>query len=125
MEHVLVAGASGVVGQAAVRRLAAAPGNRVTRISRRVPHDVGAARLIPLDLTEAAACDAGLAQLSDVTHLVCAALLEQPGLKAGWVDATQVATNTAMLENVLRSLSRTTTLRNVTLLQGAKPMAPM
>ena len=124
MEHVLVAGASGVVGQAAVRRLAAAPDTRVTGISRRVPHDAGAARLMPLDLTDAAACDAASAQPGDVTHLVYAALFEQPGLKAGWVDATQIATNTAMLKNVLRSLSRTTTLRHVTLLQGAKAYGP-
>ena len=120
MKHVLVAGASGVVGLAALRHFAAEPGTAVTGIARRAPSGHPGGRFVSVDLTDRAACAAAFRAMRDVTHLVYAALYEQPGLAAGWVDGEQIATNTAMLANILEPLSAAAPLRHVTLLQGAK-----
>ena len=40
-------------------------------------------RFLPLDLTDAAACEQLATSLPGVTHLVYAALYERPGLVAG------------------------------------------
>jgi nucleoside-diphosphate-sugar epimerase len=73
------------------------------------------------DLTSRSAC-AGLApELGAVTHLVYAALYEQPQLLAGWRDADQIATNATMLRNLLDVVDRAAPdLRHVTILQGTK-----
>lgn len=118
-EHVLIAGASGVVGYAALKHFAARPGTRITAVSRRAPIDTFQAERLPLDLTDAAATRAALGGASDVTHVVYAALHEKPGLVAGWREADQIETNQRMLENTLSALDRAD-LRHVTLLQGTK-----
>ena len=118
---VLVAGATGLVGEAAVTRFAAA-GWRVIAVSRRTPDALPpGVRHLALDLTDRAACAAAAEKLRDVTHLVYAALYEKPGLIAGWRDPEQMATNLAMLRGLLEPLAAVARdLRHVTLLQGAK-----
>ena len=54
---VLVAGASGLVGHAAIERFARSPGWEVVGISRRIPPDLTGSELISLDLTDSAACN--------------------------------------------------------------------
>lgn len=121
MNTVLIAGATGVVGRAAVERFAREPGWRTVALSRRVPDAAGDYRYLALDLTDAAACDDAAAQLRDVTHVVFAALHERPGLVRGWREAEQMQTNLAMLRNLMQPLLRAASgLRHVTLLQGAK-----
>ncbi|HEX2886889.1 SDR family oxidoreductase [Vineibacter terrae] len=118
---VLVAGASGIVGRAAVARFAAAPGTQVIALSRRPPDLDGAYRFLPLDLTDADACTAAAAGLGAVTHVVFTALYEKPGLIRGWRDTEQMQTNLAMLQNLMRPLlDAAPALRHVTLLQGTK-----
>ena len=59
--------------------------------------------------------------MSDVTHLVYAALQENPGLFAGWLDDELMERNAAMLRNLFEPLSRAGTgLRHVSLLHGTK-----
>ncbi len=59
--------------------------------------------------------------MSDVTHLVYAALQENPGLFAGWLDDELMERNAAMLRNLFEPLSRAATgLRHVSLLHGTK-----
>lgn len=117
---VLIAGASGLVGSAALRRFAQEPGTRLIAISRRPPPDT-LCRHLPLDLTDAVACAAAGPDLHAVTHLVYAALFELPGLIDGWRDERQIATNDQMLRNLLGTLLRfAPRLRHVTLLQGTK-----
>lgn len=118
---VLVAGATGVVGAAAMEAFLAA-GDRVIALSRRPPQ-IEHARLahLPLDLTDRPACLAAGAQLAGVTHLVYAALFEKPGLVSGWVERDQMRTNRAMLENLLDPLlARATDFRQLILMQGTK-----
>lgn len=120
MKTVLVAGATGLVGEAAVAAFAAA-GWQVLATSRRTPDPMpDGVRHIAVDLTDADACRAAFSGLKDVTHVVYAALYEKPGLLAGWREADQMATNRAMLRNLMEPLSEAADLQHVTLLQGTK-----
>lgn len=120
MKTVLVAGATGLVGEAAVAAFAAA-GWQVLATSRRTPDPMpDGVRHIAVDLTDADACRAAFSGLKDVTHVVYAALYEKPGLIAGWREADQMATNRAMLRNLMEPLSAAADLQHVTLLQGTK-----
>ena len=78
-KQVLIAGASGLVGYAAMRHFGADPDCDVIAVSRRAPDNTHGARFLPLDLTNAAACEQLAANLPGVTHLVYAALYERPG----------------------------------------------
>jgi nucleoside-diphosphate-sugar epimerase len=119
-KSVLVAGASGLVGYAALKHFAEAPETDVIALSRRVPPGV-AARHLALDLTDAAACRDAADSLPQVTHVVYAALFELPGLVEGWRNERQIETNGRMLRNLLDPLiAAAPGLRHVTLLQGTK-----
>ena len=114
---VLVVGASGLVGTAAVERFLA-DGADVIGLSRRAPELDGATveppgadrsppgryTHLPLDLRDADACRAAATGWDDVTHVVYAAVHELPGLVAGWFAPEQMDTNLAMLRNVLDPL---------------------
>ena len=119
---VLVAGATGLVGRAAMKRFAAEPGTDVIAVSRRRPDETFGARFVALDLADAVACRDAAAAFRGVTHLVYAALYEQPGrLVSGWREAEQIAVNDRMLANLLAALgSAAPYLAHVTLLQGTK-----
>lgn len=117
---VLVAGATGLVGHAALKHFAAEPETGVIALSRRSP-GIASARHLALDMADAAACADAAASLREVTHLVYAALFELPGLVEGWRNAQQIATNDRMLRNLLGPLLHAAPgLRHVTLLQGTK-----
>ena len=98
-QKMLVTGASGLVGHAAVAHFTALGDWDVVGISRRVPRDLGRAALISIDLTDESACTSLFGAMSDVTHLIYAALQEQPGLVAGWVDPELIDRNARMLRN--------------------------
>jgi nucleoside-diphosphate-sugar epimerase len=114
---VLIAGASGLVGYAALKHF----GPRAIALSRRPPPASHGARPMAVDLTDAAACREAATSWRDVTHLVYAALFELPGLVDGWRDDTQIRVNDAMLRNLLEPLiANAPGLRHITLLQGTK-----
>lgn len=116
----LVVGASGIVGRAALEHFNQLPGFRAIGLSRRAP-DLPNVEHIALDLADAVACERVVASLHDVTHVVYAALFEKPGLLAGWVEADQMQTNLQMLQNLMVPLQRAAKgLRHVSLLQGTK-----
>lgn len=118
---VLVAGASGLVGHAAMEEFAAQPGWRVIGVSRRRPPDVPGAEFLSVDLLDAESCERAFSSMGDVTHLVYAALQEDPGLFAGWLDDDLMQRNAAMLRNLFEPLARAAkALRHVTLLHGTK-----
>jgi nucleoside-diphosphate-sugar epimerase len=117
----LVAGATGVVGAAAVEHFAALPGWEVIALSRRPATASVNVRHLPVDLTDADACKRSLVGLDDVTHVLYAALYEKPDLIVGWQDQEQMRVNLAMLRNLLDALEPVAHgLRHITLLQGAK-----
>jgi nucleoside-diphosphate-sugar epimerase len=117
---VLVVGASGVIGQAALRHFAAQPDTSVLGVSRRAPVGVDAPWMA-LDLRDADRCREVLGAMGEVTHVVYAALYELPGLVAGWQDAEHRAINTTMFRNVLDPIvAAAGPLVHVTLLQGTK-----
>jgi len=125
---VLVVGASGLVGTAAVERFLR-DDRRVVALSRRpVELDpalaaVAATNLVHLavDLRDRAACEAALGPLRSVTEVVYAAVDESPGLVEGWRDPDRMRTNEQMLANVIDPLlAGGAGLRHVGLLQGTK-----
>ncbi len=121
MNRVVVAGASGLIGTAAIEELLA-HGWDVVALSRRPPEVVADRPFthIPLDLTDGPATAAALAAVDGVSHLVHAAAYEKPGLVAGWSDPEQMATNRRMLDHVLTPLAAAGSLEHVTLMQGTK-----
>jgi nucleoside-diphosphate-sugar epimerase len=119
-QTVLVAGASGLIGQAAAGEFARRCGWRVIAASRRRPPLDEGAEWIELDLSDAAACASVAHRLDAVTHLVYAAVHEVPGLSPGWFDDEIIDRNAAMLRNLLEPLSVPAGLRHISLLQGTK-----
>ena len=118
---VLIAGASGLVGYAATKHFASLPGWDVVGVSRRTPADIPAATLLSVDLLDARACQEAFGAMSGVTHLVYAALQEQPGLWAGWLDAKNMERNAMMLRNLFEPLWRASPgLEHISLLHGTK-----
>jgi nucleoside-diphosphate-sugar epimerase len=103
---VLVAGASGLVGVAAIESFLAA-GWDVIGISRRKPElpsgrDFG---FISVDLRNEKAAREALSPLADVTHIAYAAIYENADdLVSGWSNTDQIEVNNAMLCNVIESL---------------------
>ena len=119
--HVLIVGASGVIGAGALEAFARA-GWPVTALSRRRPIvavDCAFAH-VAADLDDPAACAALVATLPPVTHLVYAAVAEAPGLVSGWRDADLIARNGRMFANILDPLAARGGLAHVSLLQGTK-----
>jgi nucleoside-diphosphate-sugar epimerase len=124
--NVLICGATGVVGQAAMRYFAA-QGADVIAVSRRSVESlpdwpVKGVRALTLDLADEAACSDAIGSLTGITHVVYAALYEKPGLFAGWFEHDQMERNLTMLRNVLEPLTARggSDLRHVSLLQGTK-----
>ena len=74
-KKVVVAGATGLVGNAALRHFGASGTCEVVALSRRQPRDLHGARFVQADLTDAAQCARAAPQLQGATHLVlCRAL---------------------------------------------------
>jgi nucleoside-diphosphate-sugar epimerase len=120
-KKVVVAGAAGLVGNAALRHFGGSRGCEVVALSRREPRDLHGARHVPLDLTDSAQCARTAPELQGATHLIYAALYESPSLVDGWRDAHQIRTNDAMLRNLMAVLEPVApSLRHVALLQGTK-----
>ena len=122
MSKVLVAGASGLVGMAALKHFGSLPGWNVVGVSRRRPA-IGLTDIefVPADLLDPVACSEVFSQMADVTHVVYAALHEIPGLMPGWLDEEVIETNAAMLRNLFEPLSESAkNLRHVSLLHGTK-----
>ena len=120
-KKVVVAGATGLVGNAALRHFGALGGCEVVALSRRKPRELHGARHVPIDLTISAQCAGAAAELQGTTHLIYAALYEAPNLIDGWRDPNQIRTNDLMLRNLMAALEPAAPqLRHVALLQGTK-----
>ena len=102
-KKVVVAGATGLVGSAALRHFGTESAE-VIALSRRKPRDLHGARHVALDLTVSAQCAAVAGALEGTTHLVYAALHEEPNLVDGWRNPHQIETNDRMLRNLMAAL---------------------
>jgi nucleoside-diphosphate-sugar epimerase len=120
---VLVAGASGLIGVAAIEVFLSAGWN-VVGISRRKPALPSGRSFdfISVDLRDEHAAREALSSLSDVTHVAYAAIYENANdLVRGWSNADQIAVNNAMLRYVIEPLiSGKSALKHVSILQGTK-----
>src|SRR5580692_290644 len=104
---VLVTGASGLLGLAAIERFLSA-GWEVVGVSRRKPElpsgrDVD---FLSVDLRDEERARAAFEPLTDITHIAYTALHEKPELVAGWSSKDQIDTNNAMLRNVVEPIVR-------------------
>jgi nucleoside-diphosphate-sugar epimerase len=119
---VLITGASGLLGVAAIEKFLSA-GWKVVAVSRRKPElpsdrDV---EFLSVDLRDEEAARAAFEPLTDITHIAYTALHEKPELVAGWSSKEQIETNNAMLRNTMEPIVRTASdFRHVSILQGTK-----
>jgi nucleoside-diphosphate-sugar epimerase len=121
VKKVVIAGATGLVGGAALRHFGGTAGCEVVALSRRKPRQLYGARHFPVDLTDPAQCQHAAPELRGATHLVYAALYEAPNLVDGWRDEGQIRINDAMLRNLMTVLEPAApSLNHVALLQGTK-----
>jgi nucleoside-diphosphate-sugar epimerase len=119
---VLITGASGLLGVAAIEKFLAA-GWEVVAVSRRKPElpsgrDV---KFLSVDLRDQEAARAAFESLTDITHVAYAALHEKPELVASWSSKEQIETNNTMLRNVVEPIVHTASnFRHISILQGTK-----
>ena len=119
--RILIAGASGLVGFAALKHFSGLPDWDVLALSRRRPPEVFNARFISADLTDERACAELAGQIRGLTHVVYAALYERAELIAGWRHEEQISVNDRMLRNLFEAVERAAPeLKHITLLQGTK-----
>jgi len=117
---VLIVGALGVVGRAALRHMSELSDWEVTGLSRRAPDFETSARFISVDLMEKNACREALGG-SAFSHIVYAALHEQPSIVSGWLEDDHVRTNLAMMDNLLDAVDhKHSQLQHITVMQGGK-----
>ena len=121
--RMLIVGASGLIGGAAMELFAQRPDWRTVAVSRRAPSRLpkGVTHLA-VDLLDRQRCEDLFGALHDVTHVVFAAVNEKPDdLVAGWSDPEQIRKNGEMLQNLFEPLSAVAkNLQHVTILQGSK-----
>jgi nucleoside-diphosphate-sugar epimerase len=119
---VLVTGASGLLGVAAIEKFLSA-GWDVVGVSRRKPELFSGREIefLSVDLADQEAARAAFEPLTDVTHIAYTALHEKPELVAGWSSKDQIETNNTMVRNVVEPiLSGATNFQHISILQGTK-----
>jgi len=118
---VLVTGA-GLLGVAAIEKFLSADWD-VVGVSLRKPklpsgRDI---EFLSVDLRDEKAARAAFEPLTDVTHIAYTAIYEMPELVAGWSSKEQIATNNAMLRNVVEPIVRNASnFQHISILQGTK-----
>lgn len=111
----LVAGASGVTGRAILEHLGTLDDWRAIGLASRVPEAADARRFVAMNLLDPDDCQRKAKELSSVTHVFFAAYRQEA------TEAGQVATNGAMLRNLLAALEPVASnLAHVNLMEGTK-----
>jgi nucleoside-diphosphate-sugar epimerase len=121
-QKVLITGASGLLGVAAIERFLDA-GWDVVGVSRRKPELPSGRNIdfLSVDLRDQEKTRAAFEPLLDVTHIAYTALHEKPELVAGWSSKDQIETNNSMLRNVVEPIVRSSSnFQHVSILQGTK-----
>jgi len=120
-KRVLVVGALGICGRAAVKELDQR-GFEVVGLSRRLPDFESPARYVSLDLTDLVQCKKTMEALGSFSHIVYTANFEKPsGVVSAWTDKEHVQVNLSMLCNLIDSaLPHSRDLEGIVVLQGTK-----
>ena len=121
LKKVLIAGATGLVGYAAMKHFAGKPGCEVIAVSRRRPDETFGARWLPLDLADAAAC-ASARPTSPASPI---SSMPRSTNGRGWSRAGRKTSRSAPTRRCCRNLfdpleKAAPGLRHVALLQGTK-----
>src|SRR3984885_14155668 len=119
---VLVTGASGLLGVAAIEKFLSA-GCEVVGVSRRKPELPSDREIefLSVDLRDREAARQAFEPLTDITHIAYTALHEKPDLVAGWSSKDQIETNNAMLRNVVEPIiANANDFQHISILQGTK-----
>jgi nucleoside-diphosphate-sugar epimerase len=119
---VLVTGASGLLGVAAIEKFLAG-GWEVVGVSRRKPELPSGRNVdfLSVDLRDEQKARAAFEPLTDITHIAYTALHEKPELVAGWSSKEQIDINNAMLRNVVEPIVRSASkFQHISILQGTK-----
>ena len=117
---ILVVGATGLLGRAALRHFRDLSDWQVIGLSRRAP-DIEGIKHVPADLKDRDSLAAHHAMFADVTHVLYAALYELDDLIAGWRDPGQMDVNLVMFQNLMDVITDASAgLVHVHLLQGTK-----
>ena len=121
-KKVLVTGASGLLGVAAVEKFLS-EGWKVVGVSRRKPELPSGREIefLSVDLNDEKAARGAFEPLTDVTNIAYTAIHERSELVAGWSSKEQIEINNAMLRNVVAPIVRTASnLQHISILQGTK-----
>jgi nucleoside-diphosphate-sugar epimerase len=110
----LVAGALGITGRNLVKYLTTLEDWRIVALSRRPPDFETPAYFLSVDLLNRKDCEEKLGALNEVTHIFFAAYQERPN------EVAQVATNKAMLVNLIETLDTVASIDRIVLVEGAK-----
>lgn len=119
---VLVTGASGLLGVAAIESFLSA-GWDVVGVSRRKPTLPSGRNIefLSVDLRDKEAACAAFEPLTDITHIAYTAIHEESDLVAGWSSKHQIETNNAMLHHVVEPIVRTASdFQHISIVQGTK-----
>jgi nucleoside-diphosphate-sugar epimerase len=112
---ILIAGAQGVIGQAAAEHFSSLPDTTVYGLSRRMIEDLPGVTPINVDLLSPRDVERAVAPLSDITHIVFAAYIEKE------TPQERSELNVSLLRNLLTVAEKHAPgLRHVTLYQGGK-----
>lgn len=118
---VLVVGASGLVGSAAIRQFCSQSDWKVIGISRHRAILNCDYDFYSTDLLDPKSISHAVQQMSEIHLVIYAALFEMPDLASGWRSEQQMQTNQQMLENFFEAFSnKASALEQVILLQGGK-----
>lgn len=116
----LVVGATGLLGRAAILHFKGLAGWDVIGLSRR-PHDIQGVPHLAADLTDRESLRPHAQALAGVTHVFYAALYEMEDLVGGWRHRRQIDVNDAMFRNLLDMVETAAPdLAHIHLLQGTK-----
>lgn len=115
-QRILVVGATGLVGAAAVDHFSQQDDWEVRTLSRRTPASTLATGHLAADLTDAETCRAAFGSAPVFTHVLYAALHEESDLEAGWRSAGQQETNLLMLRNLLDNVETQGAMQHLTIL---------
>jgi nucleoside-diphosphate-sugar epimerase len=119
-KKVLITG--GLLGVAATEKFLSAAWE-VIGVSRRQPELPSGQKVefLSVDLRDKEATRTAFEPLTDVTHIAYTAIQEKPDLVADWSSKDRIATNNAMVRNVMEPILRAASnFKHISILQGTK-----